>query len=93
MSISNLAKNTLPALAGAAMLAFSMSPASAVTLFGPSPGAPAAWAPIQKIWWDRWGNWHWNGHRVPDPSPGYWGGRRCWAGFNGVVHCRAPDDE
>jgi len=86
MSMLNLANRSIATLAGAAMLALSMSPASAFTLSGSSLGDPMASGQIEKVWWDQWGNWHHN-HRVPDPSPDEWGGR-CWAGFSGVVHCR-----
>ncbi|WP_158818258.1 hypothetical protein [Methylocapsa sp. S129] len=88
MSMLNLTNCSLAALAGATMLALSMSPASAFTLSGPSLGEPVASAEIEKVWWDRWGNWHRNHHRVDDPSNGSDGDRRCWARFNGEVHCR-----
>ena len=93
MSLRYLANCSMAALAGATMLALSMSSASAFTLSGPSLGAPIASVQIEKVWWDRYGVWHPNGHRVADPNPGYgygngYGGeRRCWAGYNGVVHC------
>jgi hypothetical protein len=87
MSMLNLARGSLAALACATMLALSMSPAAAFTLPGPSFGDSAASGQIEKVWWDQWGNWHHN-HRVPDPNPEESGGRRCWAGFSGVVHCR-----
>jgi hypothetical protein len=91
MTMMKLASRSMAALVGAAMLALSMNPASAFTLSGPSLDGPVASAAIQKVWWDRWGNWRPN-HRVPDPVPGY-DGRRCWAGFNGVVHCRSEDTD
>ena len=91
MSMLKLANCSLAALAGAAMLTLSMSPASAFMLSGPSLSDSVASGQVQKVWWDRWGNWHRNGHRVSDPSVGDDGHRRCWAGFNGVVHCRSVD--
>lgn len=91
MSMLNLTNCSIAALAGATMFMLSLSPASAFTLSGPSLGEPVASAQIEKVWWDRWGNWHPN-HRVADPGPGYSGPRRCWAGFNGVVHCRSRDE-
>jgi hypothetical protein len=84
----DIANRSFAALAGVAMLALSLSPASAFTLAGPSMDGAGASAPIEKVWWDRWGNWHHN-HRVGDPSGGYDGARRCWAGYSGVVHCRS----
>ena len=85
-----LAVRSIAALAAVATLALSLSPASAFTLSGPSLSDSAVSAQVQKVWWDRWGNWHHN-HRVPDPIPGY-EGRHCWAGFSGVVHCRDESD-
>ncbi len=86
MPVTAIANRFMAALTGGAMLALSLSPASAFTLSGPSLDGPVASAQIINVWWDQWGNWHRN--RVPDPSPGYDGPRRCWAGFHGVVHCR-----
>jgi hypothetical protein len=88
MSALNLANYSVAALAGATMLALSFSPAAAFTLSGPSLADPVASVQIEKVWWDRWGNWHRNRHRVDDPSNGADGDRRCWARFNGEVHCR-----
>ena len=89
MSMRVSANCSLATLAGAAMLALSLSPASAFTLSEPSLSNPAAFSQIDKVWWDRWGNWHPNRHRVDDPSQGDDGARRCWTSFNGVVHCRS----
>lgn len=76
----NLATCSLAALAGAAMLALSMGPASAFTLASPSLEQPLASSQIAKVWWDRWGRWH--------PNWGYrWGYRHCWRGYWGRVHC------
>jgi len=59
---------------GAAMLALSMSPASAFTLAGPSLQQPVASAQIDKVWWRRWGYRRgWGGH--------------CWRGYYGHLHC------
>ena len=71
------------ALAGAAMLAISSAPASAFTLASPSLEAPVAGANVDRVWWDRWGNWH------PGPRWG-WGPphRHCWRGRYGHLHCR-----
>ena len=62
------------AVAGAAMLTISSAPASAFTLDSPSLAAPVAGANIDKVWWDRWGNWH-PGPRPwgPPPPPPGWG--------------------
>jgi len=55
-------------LAGVAMLAVSLSPASALTLVAPSLEQPFASSQIEKVWWCRWGcGWGWRG-----PGPG-WG--------------------
>jgi hypothetical protein len=88
MSTDYRARLSLAALAGFALLSLATSPASAFTLSGPSLSDSAASAPIEKVWWDRWGNWRPNRHRVGDPSNGADGDRRCWARFNGEVHCR-----
>lgn len=88
MSTHYRASLSVAALAAFAMLSFAMSPASAFTLSIPSLGAPAVSGQIEKVWWDRWGNWRPNRHRVDDPSNGADGDRRCWARFNGEVHCR-----
>jgi hypothetical protein len=86
--MSTLTARSAAALAAASFVLLSLSPASAFTLPGPSLAGPVASAEVQRVWWDRWGNWHRNGHRVPDPDGA---GRRCWAGFNGVVHCEIPN--
>jgi hypothetical protein len=78
------------AVAGAAMVAISSVPASAFTLASPSLEAPVAGANVDKVWWDRWGNWHpgprW-GYGAPGPR---WGGYQsnCWRGPYGHLHCR-----
>ena len=45
-------------LAGAAMLAVSIGPVSAFTLYEPRLEGPVASAQIEGVWWDRWGRWH-----------------------------------
>ncbi len=70
---------TAAALAGAAMLAISATSASAFTLSSPSLEQPMASSHIDHVWWDRWGRWH--------PNRPYWGGRRCWRGYYGRLHC------
>jgi hypothetical protein len=63
-----LATYSLAALAGAAMLALSMGPASAFTLASPSLEQPVAASQIDKICWHCWGGgWHGGWH-------GGWGG-------------------
>src|SRR5580698_8245625 len=85
-----LAACSLAALAGAAMLALSMSPASAFTLAAPSLEQPFAAAQIDKVWWHHgWGGgwgWHhgWGWHRPW--GCGGWGGH-CWRGYWGHLHC------
>jgi hypothetical protein len=76
MSTRNLTICSLGALAGAAMLALSLSPASAFTLSGPSLTQPAAAAQIDKVWWRRWGY-----------RPYYYGYRHCWRGYYGRLWC------
>jgi hypothetical protein len=56
---------SLAALAGAAMLTFSMAPASAFTLASPSLEQSYASGQIEKVWWHhrhcwrgRWGHLH-----------------------------------
>ena len=72
------------ALVGGAMLAFSMTPASAFTLSGPSLGQPVAAAQIDKVWWRGGWGWGYGGWRG-----GYWGAgyRHCWRGYYGRLHC------
>jgi hypothetical protein len=92
-----LATCSLAALAGAAMLALSMSPASAFTLAAPSLEQPFASAQIDKVWWHHgygWGGgwgwhrpWGWGGGPYYGGyyGPG-WGGH-CWRGYWGRLHC------
>ena len=79
MLSKNIAKYSLAAAAGAAMLTLSLGSASAFTLASPSLQQPYASSQVEKVWWNRWGRWH--------PGPRYWGPRRCWRGYNGVLHC------
>lgn len=87
-----LAICSLAALAGAAMLALSMSPASAFTLASPSLEQPVASAQIEKVWWHHgWGGgWHGGWHHGWGGGgwgPG-WGYRRCWINQWGNRVCR-----
>lgn len=81
----------------AATLAATLSPASAFTLAGPPALERSAVAPIDRVWYDQWGNWHpnraWWRRPVEDPQPNPWrGDRRCWAvGKSGAVYCRPAD--
>ena len=98
MSIRNLANTSIAALCGAAMLALSLSPASAFTLSGPSLEQPVVSAGIDKVWWHHgWGGgWHhgwgggWGWHH--GWAGGGWGGGygygpHCWRGYWGHLHC------
>jgi hypothetical protein len=51
------------AVAGAAMLAISSAPASALTLASPSLEKPVAGANVDKVWCNRWrcGGWGYRG--------------------------------
>jgi hypothetical protein len=92
MMFRNLTTYCVATAAGAAMLALSLSPASAFTLSGPSLERPVASAQIEKVWCNRWGchpgwggGWHggWGG-------PGWGGGgyRHCWINRWGNRVCR-----
>ena len=78
------------AIVGGAMLAFSMTPASAFTLSGPSLAQPVAAAQIDHVWWrggwgGGWGYGGWGyGWRGGYWGPGY---RHCWRGYYGRLHC------
>ena len=61
MSIRTLASRSVAALAGASMLALSLSPASAFTLTAPSLEQSVASSQIDKVWWR--GGWGWGWHR------------------------------
>jgi len=73
----------LATLAGAAMLALTMGPASAFTLASPSLEQPVASAQIEKVWWRRWG---WRGGWGPGYGYGY-GWRHCWINRWGYRVC------
>jgi hypothetical protein len=79
---------SIAALAGATMLALSLSPASAFTLSGPSLEQPVASAQVDKVWW-RYGygyrGYGWRGYGWR--GPGYWGYGHCWRGYYGALHC------
>lgn len=63
MSFAKLAYKSLAALAGAGMLLSALAaPASAMPLPAPSGAADVA-APVEHVWWDRWGRWHPNVYR------------------------------
>jgi hypothetical protein len=76
----------ITALGGAAMLAVSLSPASAFTL---ASSQSMASAQIDKVWWrGGWGyrgGWGWRGGWGYYRG-GYWGGH-CWRGYWGRLHC------
>jgi hypothetical protein len=61
MSLQSLASRSTAAVLGCAMLALSLSPASALTIPAPSIDKAAASAPIDKVYWRRhWGGgWGW----------------------------------
>jgi hypothetical protein len=74
-----LTGTAIAAIGGAAMLALSMSPASAFTLSGPSLEQPVVSAQIDKVWWHHgWGWGHGWGH----------GWRHCWINRWGNRVCR-----
>jgi hypothetical protein len=92
MSLRSLAGYSVAALAGAAMFALPLSPASAFTLSGPSLQQPVASAQIEKVWcrWGRCGyGYGWRGYGW---RGGYYGNRwggygNCWRGYYGRLHC------
>ena len=62
MSSRGFLRCSVSTLAGVAMLAVSLSPASALTLVAPSLEQPFASSQIEKVWWCRWGcGWAWRG--------------------------------
>jgi hypothetical protein len=74
-----LTGTAIAAIGGSAMLALSMSPASAFTLSGPSLEQPVVSAQIDKVWWHHgWGWGHGWGH----------GWRHCWINRWGNRVCR-----
>jgi hypothetical protein len=92
MSLKTSTIYSVGALAGAAMLGLSLSPASAFTLSGPSLEQPVASASIDKVWYYRYGyrgyGWRGYGWRGGYYRPG-WGyyGRHCWRGYYGRLVC------
>jgi hypothetical protein len=82
-SMRILKSTVIAAVGGAAMLALSLSSASAFTLSGPSLEQPVASAQVEKVWWHHgWGGgwhggWHhgWGGGWGGGYGPG-WGHRR-----------------
>jgi hypothetical protein len=91
MMFRNLTTYCVAAAAGAAMLALSLSPASAFTLSGPSLERPVASAQIDQVWWHRGYGWGWH-HGWGGPGwggPGWGGGwRHCWINRWGNRVCR-----
>jgi hypothetical protein len=78
------------------MLLATAGPLYAFTLSSPSLGQPVLKAPIENVWWNRWGRWHPNGWGWHPwgwgwqrPVYGYYGApmRRCWVGPWGGWHC------
>jgi hypothetical protein len=94
--MKSLAGYSIAAFAGAAMLAMTLSPASAFTLSGPSLEQPVASAQIDKVWW-RGGGWGWRGgwgYRAWSWRRPVWGWTGyayypgyCWRGYYGFLHC------
>jgi hypothetical protein len=89
MSIRGLTIYSTAAFAGAAMLALSMSPASAFTLSGPSLQPSVTSAQIDKVWWRGRPGWGWHrGWGWRSPGWGWRGGwGHCWRGYYGRLHC------
>lgn len=81
MSMRSLASYSSAALAGATMLALSLSPASALTIAGPSLEQSIASSQVDKVWY-RYG-YGWRGYGY---HPG-WGYGHCWRGYYGRLHC------
>ena len=85
MSSGNLASRSIAALAGASMLVLSLSPASALTIAGPSLERSVASAQVDKVWWR--GGWGWRGGLGWRGGWGYrgwgWRGGRGYAGWRG----------
>ena len=77
-----LTGTAIAAVGGAAMLALSLSPASAFTLSGPSLQQPIASAQMENVWWRHGWGWRGGWHRG-------WGGyRHCWINRWGNRVCR-----
>jgi hypothetical protein len=70
MASRTLYGGAIAVLAGAAMLALSSGPSSALTLASPSLERTVVAANIELVYWHRWG-WHrWGWH--------HWGWHRHW---------------
>ncbi|MGO8798697.1 MAG: hypothetical protein ACLQE9_12900 [Roseiarcus sp.] len=76
MSVRSSTIYSIGAVAGASMLALSLSPASAFTLSSPSLEPSVASAQIDKVWWR--GGWGWRGG-----WRGGWGYRGWGPGWRG----------
>jgi len=96
MSLRSLSVYSIAALAGGTMLALATSPASALTLSGPSLEQPVASTQIDKVYYYRYGyrgyGYRGYGYRGYGWRGGYyrpgWGyGRRCWRGYYGRLVC------
>jgi len=87
MTLARMSAHALCAIAGAALLASigAAAPASAMPLPAPAGDAADVAAPVQQVWWDRWGRWHPNYYRWGYWRPAYY--RHCWRGRWGYVHC------
>ena len=59
MSKLDIARRSVAALVGVAMLALSLNSADALTLSGPPLGQSVASAQIDKVWWRRGWGWGW----------------------------------
>jgi hypothetical protein len=55
MSLRSFANRSIAAGLGIAMIALSLTPASALTLPGPQLGQAMASAQVDKVYWRRWG--------------------------------------
>jgi hypothetical protein len=97
MSLARNSAKALAALAGAAMFASMIAAAPATAMPLPvASGVSEVGAPVEKVWWDRWGRWH-REHRYWG-GPVYFGGpvfyapprlhRTCWYGPWGGMQCR-----
>jgi hypothetical protein len=104
MSLRSLASRSIAAATGVAMLALSLSPATALTLSGPPLGQSVASAQIDKVWWRR--GWGWGPGAVLGglaagaivgsaiaARPGYYGPGYYGPGYYGPDSCwrRAAD--
>ena len=86
MSLRSIPAYSVAALAGAAMLALSSGPASALTLSGPSLAPPAASAHVDKVYYRggyRGGAYRGGYHRGYAYRGGYRGGYAYHGGYRG----------